>query len=57
MTRKEISKETKFKEKAFHDLEKLRVEIQQLQSGDMSSISLWKENVSKLREQKFELGR
>lgn len=36
-------------------MESLRAEIQLLQSGDLTSMNLWKDKVQKLKDQKSEI--
>jgi hypothetical protein len=43
------------KESALSKMEVLRAEIQLLQSGDLSSMNLWKDRVNSLRTQKQEI--
>jgi hypothetical protein len=43
------------KEAALSKMESLRAEIQLLQSGDLTSMNLWKDKVQKLKDQKSEI--
>jgi hypothetical protein len=46
--------ESKVKDAAMSKMDQLRAEIQLLQSGDLTSMNLWKDKVQKLKDQKSE---
>jgi hypothetical protein len=54
-TREFAMNESKMKDIALQKMDALRAEIQLLQSGDLTSMNLWKDKVQKLKEQKSQV--